>query len=106
VEAGIALANRSWLASAPNEEQMPHYKFFPCQIEGDAAFVFVDVDAHERVDRLRDRYVGRITRSGFREFYVYTRRSKTVWQEFLARQEKKSGYDLGLRFTAGKSHRA
>jgi Regulator of ribonuclease activity B/Family of unknown function (DUF695) len=126
---------------------MASFKFFPCEIEGDAAFVYVDVDAHAKVSQLpgslarvklhyqaprpnglptgqefeaaraievalenfarrgRDRYVGRITRSGFREFHVYTRRSKTDWQTFLERLTKKSGYSLTLRLTSDKSHR-
>lgn len=126
---------------------MPTFKFFPCEIDGDAAFVYVDVAAHAKVEQLpgslvriklhyksprsnglptgeefnaaraievalenfarrgRDRYVGRITRSGFREFHIYTRRSKAAWQEFLDRQTKKSGYSLTLRLTSDKSHR-
>ena len=126
---------------------MATFKFFPCQIDGDSAFVYVDVDAHAKVKQLpgslariklhykaprsdglptreefdaaraievalenfarrgRDRYVGRITRSGFREFHVYTRRNKSVWQEFLERQTKKSGYSLTLRLTSDKRHR-
>jgi hypothetical protein len=124
------------------------WKFFPCQIEGGAAFVYVDVNALEDIDRApaalarvrliykaprpnglptgaefkaaiaiekslarfakrgRDRYVGRITRSGFREFHVYTRRRKTAWQEFLAKVAKKTGYSLELRITSDKRHAA
>jgi hypothetical protein len=124
------------------------WKFFPCQIEGDAAFVYVDVDALEHIDRapgtlLRvrliykaprpnglptreefdvaiaiekrlarfakrggDRYVGRVTRSGFREFHVYTRRGKAAWQEFLAKLAKKTGYSFELKITSDKRHAA
>lgn len=124
------------------------WKFFPCQIEGDAAFVYVDVNALEKIDRAptalarvrllykaprpnglpaseefkaaiaiekslarfarlgRDRYVGRVTRSGFREFHVYTRRGKVAWQELLARLTKKTGYSFELKITSDKRHAA
>jgi hypothetical protein len=124
-----------------------NYKFFPCQIDGDVAFVYVDVAAHDRIARLPgvlmklkvfykaprsnglpssaefdavraievrierfsrtpDRYVGRITRSGFREFYVYTRRGKTAWKAFAAKLSEESGYAMKLRLGADKSHSA
>lgn len=125
-----------------------NFKFFPCQIEGDPAFVFVDVDAKDDIakapgtlvrvrlmyqapranglptgaefdaaraiekslerfaQRARDRYVGRITRSGFREFHVYSRQSKAAWQKFLAGLTRRSGYQLRLKVTSDRRHRA
>ena len=46
--------------------------------------------------RGKDRYVGRITRGGYRVFYFYTRRKKNVWGELLDRLVHKSGYELAL----------
>lgn len=124
------------------------WKFFPCQIEGDPAFVYVDVNALEQIERApktlarvrliykaprpnglpsgeefdaaiaiekslarfakrgRDRYVGRVTRSGFREFHVYTRRGKAAWQEFLAKLSKKTRYSFELKISSDKWHGA
>lgn len=122
------------------------WKFFPCQIGEDVAFIFVDVAAHDDIQdaptslvklrvryrsprpnglptnaefeavraievalerfagRGRDRYVGRITRGGYRVFYVYSRRSKDDWRAFLERAAKQSGYELALAFRSDKRH--
>jgi hypothetical protein len=123
-----------------------NWKFFPCQIGSDIAFVYVDVAANKDIDRApttlvtvrltyksprpnglptseefeavraielslerfarrgKDRYVGRITRGGYRVFYFYTRRKKNVWGELLDRLAHKSGYKLALSLRSDRRH--
>ena len=123
-----------------------NWKFFPCQIGSDIAFVYVDVAAEKDIKRApttlvkvrltykaprpnglptseefepvraieqtlerfarrgRDRYVGRITRGGYRVFYFYTRQKKNVWAELLERLVHKSGYGLALVVKSDRRH--
>lgn len=122
------------------------WKFFPCQIGNDIAFIYVDVAVAEDLKRLppsllkvrltynapranglptseefepvravekslerfaragKDRYVGRITRSGIREFHFYTRRPKARWMEFAERLASRSGYPLALALKSDRRH--
>jgi len=122
------------------------WKFFPCQIGSDIAFIYVDVAAAKDIKRApptlvkvrltykaprsnglptneefepvraieqslerfarrgKDRYVGRITRGGYRIFFFYTRRKKNVWGELLDRLVHKSGYELALAAKSDRRH--
>jgi len=123
-----------------------NWKFFPCQIGSDIAFIYVDVAADKDIRRApaslvkvrltykaprpnglpasaefeavraielslerfarrgKDRYVGRITRGGYRVFYFYTRRKKNVWGEQLDRLAHKSGYEFALSLKSDRRH--
>jgi len=121
------------------------WKFYPCQIGKDVAFIFVDVSASETIRKAPrtlvkirlvykapranglptneefeaaraieksieyfarggDRYVGRITRGGYRDFYVYTTRAKPTWGEFVDKLVRKSGYQLKLAVRSDARH--
>ena len=115
------------------------WKFFPCQIGRDIAFIYVDVAAEKDIDRApatlvkvrlsykaprpnglptseefepvraieqslerfarrgKDRYVGRITRGGYRIFFFYTRQQK----ERLGRTARSARGQDRLRARAG-----
>jgi hypothetical protein len=136
------------------ENRMPrkpasNWKFFPCQIGNDIAFIYVDVAAEKDIERAptnlvkvrltykaprpnglptseefeaaraierslerfarrgKDRYVGRITRGGYRLFFFYTRRkAKNAWGELLHQLAQKSGYELALTTKTDRRHAA
>lgn len=123
-----------------------NWKFFPCQIGNDIAFIYVDVAADRDIKRApttlvkvrltykaprpnglptneefepvraieqslerfarrgKDRYVGRITRGGYRVFYFYARRKQAEWGEFLDRLVRKSGYQLAMVAKSDRRH--
>jgi hypothetical protein len=122
------------------------WKFFPCQIGEDLAFIYVDVaadaDIHrappmlarvrltykaprpnglptneefeavraieEKLERFarrgKDRYVGRITRGGYRVFFIYTRRKKADWTAVLDKLSHETGYELALALRSDRRH--
>jgi len=122
------------------------WKFFPCQIGEDLAFIYVDVAAGKEIKRAppmlakvrltyqaprpnglptqeefeavraieeklerfarrgKDRYVGRITRGGYRVFFIYTRRKKPDWTALLDKLARESGYELALALRSDRRH--
>ena len=51
-----------------------------------------------------DCYVGRVTVSGYRIFYVYTARDEETWMRVVSELAADSGYSIGLAFTEDPEH--
>ena len=52
-----------------------------------------------------DWYVGRVTVSGQRHFYVYTGRLERAWHDFVARLRAESGYEIKVSCNEDADHR-
>jgi uncharacterized protein (TIGR01619 family) len=52
-----------------------------------------------------DFYVGRITLSGHRYFYIYTTKKELLWKEFIDSLKAQSGYDLNVSSREDKDYR-
>lgn len=57
-------------------------------------------------DLAEDWYVGRVTVSGRRYFYVYTNRDQQSWQEFVATLSAETGYEIKTDFREDANHSA
>lgn len=131
-----------------SEPETPgEWRFFPCTMGEDTAFVYLNVslsksithvpsslaklkltyknphpnglptnDEFEVVSQLEEQidkfskeegdwYVGRITVSGHRHFYIYTGRVKSAWRDFVARLRDDSSYEISLSFRNDPDHR-
>jgi hypothetical protein len=103
VRDGIDRAAPAFLARVCLQYKEPGTNGLPTEAEFESARELED--ALERYARKAgDFYVGRVTYSGKRFFYVYTGRDQTEWAEFVRSLSDRSGYDLRLSYREDPEH--
>jgi len=83
--------------------QAPRPNGLPTQEEFDAVRA-IEEKLERFARRGKDRYVGRITRGGYRVFFIYTRRNKPDWTSLLDKLARESGYELALALKSDRRH--
>lgn len=83
--------------------QDPHPTGLPKSIEFEAVSSIED-RLKEFAGLTNDWYVGRITVSGYRYFYIYTSRSESEWTDFSASVTEQTGYEFVPSFRSDPTH--
>ena len=83
--------------------KLPDQYGLPTNTEHEAAVVVEDqIDRQAALSK--DWFVGRVTISSQRHFYVYTHQEPTVWEGFAAKLAKDSGYEITVSFRDDPQH--